>query len=121
MLSFDETFMSAGDPLKRSTYPGFGAENRTPGFKGVEKTPAKALTPTKKTRKGLARSCVLVVREDDRNYKVFVKGSGALLGTVRRASGRKGKAYSYKLVSEARSHSGFGSQAAAVTRMLEKV
>jgi hypothetical protein len=118
--SFDETFMSAGDALVQSEFPGFGSSNRTASTSRVERTPAKAVTPKKQTRKGLSRACVLVVREDARNFKVFVKGSGALLGTVRRCSGSKGKAYSYKLVREDRSHAGFGSQKAAIERMLEK-
>lgn len=120
MISFDETFMSAGDALEGASVPGFGASNRVPSTSRVERTPAKAPRNQKKTRKGLARSCVSVVRMDDRTYNVYVKGSGALLGTVRRCSGSKGKAYSYKLAQEARSHAGFGSQKAAVDRMLEK-
>lgn len=117
---FDETFMSAGDALVKSEFPGFGSSNRTPSTSRVERTPAKSPIPKKEVRKGLSRACVLVVREDARNFKVFVKGSGALLGTVRRCSGGKGKTYSYKLVREGRSHAGFGSQKAAIERMLEK-
>ena len=120
MISFDETFMSAGDALVKSAMPGFGASNRVPATSRVGRKPANSARPTKATRKGLARSCVLVVRKDDRNYDVYVKGSGALLGTVRRCSGKNGKAYSYKLVTEARSHAGFSSQRAAVDRMLSK-
>lgn len=121
MISFDETFMSAGDPLVKSVLPGFGSGNRTPSTSRVDRRRAKSVTGGRPTRKGLARSCVLVVRKSEREYEVYVKGSGALLGTVRGAKGAKGKAYSYKLVSEARSHAGFPSQKAAVARMLEKV
>jgi len=123
MLGFDESFMSTGTELKGSGITGFGASNRTPDTSRVERKAAKSQRPTKAVRKGLARSCVLVVRKptDPRTYEVFVKGSGALLGTVRTARGSRGRSYSYELVSEARSHAGFASQKAAVARMLEKV
>ena len=120
MISFDETYMSAGDPLKRSQYPGFGAVNRVPGWKGEERSRVKAHEPTKKVKKGLARSCVSVVRKDARTFEVYVKGSGAFLGTVRSCAGRKGKTYSYKLLTEERSYAGFPSQSKAIDRMLEK-
>lgn len=118
---FNEAYMSTDVMLKGSGVVGFGASNRTPSTSRVQATPAKSPKVPSKAPKGLSRACVLVVKEDPRTYKVFVKGSGALLGTVRSACGRKGKAYSYKLTTEARSHSGFPSQAAAVRRMLEKV
>lgn len=116
-IEFDEAFMSTQTD---SGIVGFGSSNRTPSTSRVQATPAKSPRQAQ-TLKGLARSCVLVVKRDARTYEVYVKGSGSLLGTVRSASGKQGKAYSYKLVSEARSHSGFPSQSAAVKRMLEKV
>src|SRR4029453_2483266 len=123
MLGFDESYMSTGAELKGSGIVGFGASNRTPATSRVERKAASSPRLTKSTRKGMARSCVLVARKDNdpRTYEVFVKGSGVLLGTVRTAKGARGRNYSYKLVSEARSHAGFTSQKAAVLRMLEKV
>lgn len=120
MTQFDESFMSPGDPLKGSVFPGFGSSNRVPSTSRVERTAAKAVTPQRKVQKGLARSCVSVVREDRRTYKVFVKGSGALLGTVKLVGHGKSTAYTYKKAGDQRTHAGFPSQKAAVARMLEK-
>lgn len=117
MIRFDETYMSAGDPLKGSTFPGFGAVNRTPAFRGVERTPVKAYEPLRPVRKGLARSCVLVARKDERLYEVFVKGSGALLGTVKRVGVGKSRSYTFKAVG-GQCKTGFTSQAGAVKGLL---
>lgn len=109
MISFDETYMGA-----------FTKAARVPGTSRVERVRAKS-PRVQRAKGGLPRSCVLVVRNDPMNYDVFVKGSGALLGTVRAFKGAKGKTYSYKLVSEPQGHPGFPTQKAAVDRMLSKV
>lgn len=119
MIRFDETYMSAGDPLKGSRYPGFGASNRTPGFRGVERTPAKAVVPVRKSRKGLARSCVAVVRKDNRTQEVYVKGSGVLLGTIRRSGDGKSKTYLFKRVGDERVSAHYPSVRIALDKMLE--
>lgn len=120
MISFDETFMSAGDPVVGSREPGFGAANRTPSTSRVERRAAKSVVGKTPTKKGLHRSTVSIVPKDARTWVVLVKGSREVLGTIRGAKGAKGKAYSYKLLREERSHNGFGSRAAALARMLEK-
>lgn len=120
MISFDETFMSAGDPLVRSRVPGFGSANRTAQTSRVHKSRAKSAKPAKAAKKGLARSCVSVKSIGERTFEVRVKGTLHILGFIRMSKGRAGKAYSYKLVSEQRSHNGFSSMNAAVSRMLEK-
>ncbi|AZF95872.1 hypothetical protein SEA_OLICIOUS_85 [Streptomyces phage Olicious] len=120
MLNFDETFMSAGDPLVTTKLPGFGAVNRTASTSRVGRKAAKSTPLTKPVRKGLARSAVSVKSIGERTFEVRVKGSLHILGYVRKSNGSGGKAYSYKLIGEKRSHSGFASQKAAVDRMLEK-
>lgn len=109
MLAFDESYMGA-----------FTKAASIPGTSRVQKVRAKS-PRSQKAKGGLPRSCVLVVRDDPMNYRVFVKGSGALLGTVRAFKGAKGKTYSYKLVSEPQGHPGFPTQKAAVDRMLTQV
>ena len=120
MINFDETFMSAGDPLVGSREVGFGSGNRTPSTSRVERRAAKSVTSDKPMPKGLHRSTVSIVPKDARTWVVVVKGSRQVLGTIRGSKGAKGKAYSYKLLREERSHNGFGSRAAALSRMLEK-
>lgn len=119
-VGFDETFMSAGAPLERSSFPGFGDGNRIPSTSRVERKSAKAATRTGMVKKGLARSCV-VVSWSGRTATVRLKGSEAIVGVLRNARGGRGNSFSYKLVSEDRSHSGFPTEKAAVLRMLEKV
>jgi glutamate dehydrogenase/leucine dehydrogenase len=120
LINFDETFMSAGDPLVGSREVGFGASNRVASTSRVERKAAKSVITGKPVKKGLHRSTVSIVPKDARTWVVVVKGSRQVLGTIRGSKGAKGKAYSYKLLSEARSHNGFGSRAAALARMLEK-
>jgi hypothetical protein len=119
-IEFNEAFMGAGEPLKGSRIPGFGAGNRTPQTSRVHRSRAMGKVPAKSVRKGLARSCVSVRWLNDRMAEVRVKGTLHILGHIRVSKGASGKAYSYKLVSEQRSHNGFASQKAAVDRMLEK-
>jgi len=133
-IEFNEAFMGAGDPLKGSRIPGFGAGNRVPETSRVHKNRAKgAVVHTQKCqqsgrkacecragRKGLSRSAVVVVRLDPRTYEVRVKGTRALVGMIRAVKGAGGKAYSYQIPGD-KAHKGFGSQRAAVLRMLEKV
>lgn len=120
-IEFNEAFMSTDKMLKGSSVVGFGASNRTPETSRVHKRAARSPRGTQSPVKGLSRACVSVVRKDSRTYEVFVKGSGALLGTLRGAKSGKGSSYSFKLVSEQRSHSGFPTQKAAIARMLEKI
>lgn len=120
MLNFNEAFMGAGDPLVTTRIPGFGAANRTASTSRVHKSRAKGQRPAKPVVKGLARSAVSVKSIGNRTFEVRVKGSLHILGFIRMSQGAGGKAYSYKLVGESRSHNGFSSQKAAVARMLEK-
>lgn len=134
-IEFNEAFMGAGEPLKGSRFPGFGAENRVASTSRVHKSRAKGkVVHTAKClesrpkpcecragRKGLSRSAVVVTRVDPRKYEVRVKGTRALIGIVRRVNSGKGYAYAYQLMSEVKQHKGFGSQKAAVERMLSKV
>lgn len=113
--------MGAGEPLKASEYPGFGAGNRTPETSRVHRHRANSPRNIKAVTKGLARSAVAVLRIDPRKYEVRVKGTRELVGVVKRVQGAGGKGYSYQLASEAKAHKGFGSQKAAVERMLSKV
>ena len=119
-IAFDEAYMGAGNPLKGTLIPGFGAGNRTPETSRVHKRAAKSARPVKPVIKGLARSCVSVKSTGNRMFEVRVKGTLHILGHIRMSQGTKGKAYSYKLIGEDRSHNGFSSQKAAVARMLEK-
>lgn len=119
-IAFDEAYMGAGEPLKGSLIPGFGAGNRTPQTSRVHKKSAKSAVPAKPVKKGMARSCVSVKSIGDRTFEVRVKGSLHILGFIRMSQGAKGKAYSYKIIGEEKSHNGFPSQKAAVDRMLEK-
>jgi CYTH domain-containing protein len=119
-IEFNEAFMGAGNPLKGSRIPGFGAGNRTPQTSRVHRSKAKGTVPVKAVRKGLARSAVAVIRIDPRTYEVRVKGTRALVGMVRKIQGAGGKAYSYQIPGD-KAHKGFASQNAAVARMLEKV
>lgn len=112
--------MGAGNPLQGTLIPGFGAGNRTPETSRVHKKAAKSARQVKPVIKGLARSCVSVKSTGNRMFEVRVKGSLHILGHIRMSQGAKGKAYSYKLIGEDRSHNGFPSQGAAVARMLEK-
>lgn len=112
--------MGAGDPLVTSRIVGFGSGNRTPQSSRVGRKAAKSAKVTTEVRKGLSRACVSVKSVGDRTFEVRVKGTLHILGYIRMANGSKGKAYSYKLIGEKRAHSGFASQRAAVTRMLEK-
>lgn len=119
-IAFDEAYMGSGDPLKGSLIPGFGAGNRTPQTSRVHKKSAKGAVPSKPVTKGMARSCVSVKSIGDRTFEVRVKGTLHILGHIRMSQGKQGKAYSYKIIGEGKSHNGFSSQAAAVKRMLEK-
>lgn len=119
-IAFDEAYMGAGEPLKGSLIPGFGAGNRTPQTSRVHKKAARSAVPAKPVTKGMARSCVSVKSIGDRTFEVRVKGTLHILGHIRMSQGAKGKAYSYKIIGEAKAHNGFSSQKAAVTRMLEK-
>jgi hypothetical protein len=74
----------------------------------------------KPVRKGLARAAVVVVRIDPRKFEVRVKGTRELVGIVKRVNSGKGYAYAYQLMTEVKQHKGFGSQKAAVERMLSK-
>lgn len=112
MISFDESYMTAA----------FTKSAMVPGTSRVERFAAKS--PRTQVRKtGLPRSCVVVTRKwnDATTYEVFVKGSGALLGTVQTHKGPKAKAYSFQLARDGQSQSGFATQRAAVKRMLECV
>lgn len=120
-VTFNEAWMGAGEPLKGSLVPGFGAGNRTPETSRVHKHRALSPRPLKAVRKGLARSAVAVVRIDPRKFEVRVKGTRELIGVVKKVQGAGGKGYSYQLRNEPKAHKGFGSQKAAVERMLEKV
>lgn len=119
-IEFNEAFMGAGNPLKGSRIPGFGAGNRTPETSRVHKRRAKSTVPVKAVRKGLARSAVAVIRLDPRTYEVRVKGTRTLVGMIRMVQGAGGKAYSYQIPGD-KAHKGFASQNAAVERMLSKV
>lgn len=110
--------MGSGDPLKGSAIPGFGAGNRIPETSRVHTRRARG--GRSEVRKGLARSAVAVIRLDPRTYEVRVKGSRALVGMIRKVKGAGGVAYSYQIPGD-KAHAGFGSQSAAVARMLEKV
>lgn len=119
-IAFDESYMGAGNPLKGSAIPGFGAGNRTASTSRVGRRRARATAPVKPVKKGLARSCVSVKFIGNRTFEVRVKGSLNILGYVRMSQGAKGKAYSYMIIGE-KAHNGFASQRAAVDRMLSKV
>lgn len=112
--------MGTGDPLKGSLVPGFGSRNRVPETSRVHKKRASGTRTAKPVVKGLARSCVSVKSIGNRTFEVRVKGSLHILGYIRSSQGAKGSAYSYKLIGETKSHNGFASQKAAVTKMLEK-
>lgn len=118
-LEFNEAFMGAGEPLKGSSFPGFGMGNRVPSTSRVEKRRVKAKAPVKPVTKGLARAAVVVVRQSPREFAVLVKGTRELVGFVRQVNGAGGKAYGYQVPGE-KAHNGFPSQKAAVARMLEK-
>lgn len=120
MLNFDETFMSAGDPLVTTKLPGFGAANRSASTSRVGRKAARSAKVTKPVVKGLARSTVSVKSIGERTFEVRVKGSLHILGFIRKSNNSSGKAYSYKLIGERRSHNGFPTQKAAIDRMLEK-
>lgn len=115
-MSFDETWMGAGDTLVTSSIPGFGAGNRTPKTSRVERRTAKAAVRTSSVKKGLARSCVSVKWDGD-TATVRVKGSLSVLGTLKRV--KKG-VYTYKLDGQPYSQ-GYPSQVKALGRMLELV
>ena len=119
-VEFNEAFMGAGEPLKGSRIPGFGAGNRTPETSRVHKNRARSSRAIKDVRKGLARAAVVVVRIDARKFEVRVKGTRELVGIVRAVQGSKGKAYSYQSMRDVKPHKGFATQKAAVARMLEK-
>lgn len=123
MIAFDETFMSAGDPMVTTRIPGFGSGNRTPQTSRVHVSRAKGVKTGKPVTKGLARSAVAVVRVNPRKFEIRVKGSRALLGFVTKVKGAGGKAYAYQCLlpnTDAKVHKGFATQKEAVARMLEK-
>ncbi len=120
-IEFNDAFMGAGEPLKGSRFPGFGAGNRTPSTGRVERRRAKAKLPLKPVPKGLARAAVAVVRLTPRKFEVRVKGTRELVGLITKVQGAGGIAYAYQLMSEGKVHKGFASQKAAVERMLSKV
>jgi hypothetical protein len=117
---FNEAFMGAGDPLVTSRIVGFGSGNRIAETSRVGRKAARSAKVATAVPKGLSRGCVSVKGIGDRTFEVRVKGTLHILGYIRMANGNKGKAYSYKLIGEQRAHSGFASQKAAITRMLEK-
>ncbi len=78
-MEFQESFMSAGDPLEGSSVPGFGAGNRTPDTSRVHNWRARSGRAA--TKKGLARSAVSVVREG-KGYTIRVKGTRVPVGLV---------------------------------------
>lgn len=119
-IEFKAEFMGAGEPLKRSSIPGFGSANRTPETSRKHVSRAKGARPVEASPKGLNRACVVVERVDPRTWNIRVKGTRALLGTVRSVKGKGGKVYSFKRLGEVRAHVGFSSQKAALARMLEK-
>lgn len=119
-IEFNEAFMGAGEPLRGSRIPGFGASNRTPETSRVHVKRASSHRPSKAAPKGLARSAVAVVRLDARKYEVRVKGTRELVGIIRKIKGPAGGGYSYQLKHEGVAHKGFPSQKAAVARMLSK-
>lgn len=81
----------------------------------------KSTAYTKPIAKALDRHAVVVVRIDPRNFEIRSRKDGELVATVRSVLGKKGKAYSYKIVRDQRVHKGFTSLAAAVSRVLQKV
>ena len=119
-IEFKAEFMSAGEPLVPSLIPGFGASNRTPETARKHANRAKGARPAEASPKGLSRACVVVERTSPRTWNVRVKGTRALLGTIRSAKGSKGSSYTFKRLGEQRSHAGFPTQKAAVQRLLEK-
>lgn len=119
-IEFNDSFMGAGEPLKGSVFPGFGAGNRNAGTSRVERRRPKQKRVTKPVPKGLSRSAVVVVRLTPKEYEVRVKGTRELVGVVRRVMGPGGQGYSYQKKSDVKAHKGFASQKAAVARMLEK-
>lgn len=120
MIEYNDAFMGDGKELRSSGIIGFGASNRTPETSRVHKKSAKSARPAKPVTKGLARATVVLEPSSSRSWNVRVKGTRALVGTVRRAQGAGGKSYSYKLLGEVRSHSGFATRKEAVERLLEK-
>lgn len=86
----------------------------------------KSLAYKMPVNKALARRAVVVVRIDPRSFEIRSRKDGELIATVRSVQGKKGKAYSYKLVkhgdpAELRVHKGFSSLGAVVDRVLKKV
>lgn len=119
MRAFDETWMSAGDPLVVSDVPGFGSGNRTPETSRVHKRRAKGVREGQ-VRKGLARSAVAVVRKTPRTFEVRVKGSRVFLGEVRKVVDPKGRKAYVSVMPGREPMLGFTSQGSAVEAMLAK-
>lgn len=119
-IEFNDAFMGAGEPLKGSVFPGFGAGNRNAGTSRVERRRPKQKRVTKPVPKGLSRSAVVVVRLTPREYEVRVKGTRELVGVIKKIMGPGGSGYSFQRKNDVKAHKGFASQKAAVARMLEK-
>ena len=117
-MEFQESFMSAGDPLEGSSVPGFGAGNRTPDTSRVHNWRARSGRAA--TKKGLARSAVSVVREGA-VYVIRVKGTRVPVGEL----AKEGRG-NYSLTMLAGSQKGsqwpsFGTQGEGVAFALEMV
>jgi len=120
-LAFDETFMSAGEPLKGSRFVGFGAGNRAPETSRNGRNRPKARKLAEASPKGLSRASVAVVRLTPKTYEVRVKGSRKLVGLVNKYTVSDGKAVRYSFCSTSgEAVKDFTTQKAAVDAMLEK-
>lgn len=119
-IEFNAEFMGAGEPLVRSTIPGFGAANRTPETRRKHAVRAKGVRPAESGPKGLARSCVVAERVDATHWNIRVKGTRALLGTIQSFPGKKGRTYRCKPLRAQQGRAGFPSQRAAMAWLLEQ-
>jgi len=120
-LAFDETFMSAGEPLKGSQFVGFGAGNRVPETSRNGRNRPKVKKSTKPVSLGLSRASVAVVRLTPKTYEVRVKGSRKLVGLVNKYSVSDGKVVRYSFCSTSgEAVKDFDTQKAAVEAMLLK-
>lgn len=117
----DVAFMLAGDAKGDTPSPDRSGVKKkaAPGSSRVDRTRAKGGRTA--TTKGLARAAVVKERINPSTYLIVVKGTRQIVGRVIKQGKNRTSGYGYHLHGDVRTHNGFPSQEAAITRMLTKV
>lgn len=94
--------------------------HNTPGTSRVGRKAASSPRLSAPVKRGLARSAVVLERVDSKSWNVRVKGTRALVGTVRAHVGPKRRTYGFMSADGRFNRTGYGLQGAAVSALLER-